>query len=261
MKKLSLLFFKLLLYPLLISAMTSLLSFQRKVQATIFSDRSSLASSYTSEVLDKWMAMQIRLMSNTPASFNGPFTRIYSYTGLAAFECVLPGISKKSDYLFSTASLNGIPALPGIEDSKKYHWPSSLNAAMAFMNRSMFPSANAGNKMAIDSLENAISLSIGREVDAATLQRSANYGLRVAQIIFSWAETDGYHHASEAYTPPQGRGKWVPTPPGFAKAVTPYWGNLRTIVTGSIDNTQPPAPIPYSEDSSSAFYKEVKRVS
>jgi len=35
---------------------------------------------------------------------------------------------------------------------------------------------------------------------------------------------------------------------------------LRTIVTGSIENAQPPAPIPYSEDTSSEFYKEVKSV-
>jgi len=256
MKKLILLFTRLLLYSLLISAITGLQSFEKNSPPV----NSPLASSYTSDVLDKWMGMQIRLMSSTPANFNGPFVRIYSYTGLVAFESLLPGISKKSDYKFSTEKLNGIPPMPAIDNEKKYHWPSCVNAALAFMNRMMFPSTVGINRTTIDSLENALRSSFANDVDAATIERSANYGLQVAQRIYSWAETDGYLHANDSYTPPSGPGKWKPTPPNFAKPVTPYWGSLRTIVHGSTDNAQPPAPIPYSEDSSSAFYKEVKLI-
>ena len=59
---------------------------------------------------------------------------------------------------------------------------------------------------------------------------------------------------------PTGPGLWVPTPPAFAAASTPYWGKLRTIVAGSGTDTQPGAPTPYSEDPSSDFYKMVKQV-
>jgi hypothetical protein len=52
----------------------------------------------------------------------------------------------------------------------------------------------------------------------------------------------------------------VPTPPAFAKAAVPYWGNLRTIVAGSDDGSQPGAPIAYSTDPSSDFYKMVEQV-
>ncbi len=71
---------------------------------------------------------------------------------------------------------------------------------------------------------------------------------------------NGYLHASDAYTAPTGPGLWVPTPPAFANASTPYWGNLRTIVPGSIINTQPGASTPYSTDPTSDFYKMVKQV-
>jgi hypothetical protein len=260
MKKFALLFIKLLFYPILISVSSSLLSFQKQADHVELIDKSPLASSYTSQVLDKWMSMQIFLMSNTPAIFNGPFVRIFSYTSLAAYESIYPGISKTSPYRFSPEKLNQMPAMPAVEEGKKYYWPCSLNSALAFMNRSMFSSASATNKSVIDSLENAMKIAFANDADEATLRRSSLYGLQVAQRIFSWAETDGYLHASDAYTPPAGPGKWKPTPPNFAKPVTPYWGNLRTIVTGSIDNAQPPAPIPYSEDTSSAFYKEVKSV-
>ncbi len=131
MKKLILLFTKLLLYPVLISTITGLLSFKNNAKFNAFSDKSPLASSYTSQVLDKWMGMQIKLMSTTIANFNGPFVRIYAYSGLAAFESIFPGIEKNSSHQFSSTALNNIPVMPGIEQGKKYHWPSSINAALA----------------------------------------------------------------------------------------------------------------------------------
>ena len=82
----------------------------------------------------------------------------------------------------------------------------------------------------------------------------------MARSIYKWAESDGYLHANDAFTLPSGPGKWEPTPPNFLKPSTPHWGSLRTMIEGSMENSEPPAPIPYSEDSASAFYKEVKLV-
>ncbi|HEX7846166.1 MAG TPA: vanadium-dependent haloperoxidase, partial [Chitinophagaceae bacterium] len=59
---------------------------------------------------------------------------------------------------------------------------------------------------------------------------------------------------------PAGDGLWVPTAPAFANPVSPYWGNNRPVITGSIVNTQPGAPIAYSTDPASGFYKMVKQV-
>jgi hypothetical protein len=223
-------------------------------------ERSPLASSYSSAVLDKWMAMQIQLMRSTPAVFNGPFVRIYSYSGLIAYQSVLPGISDKSDLWFSVGKLNRFPSMPLILANKKYHWPSSLNAAMAFINRTMFTAASVESRIAIDSLEKAIESSFEKDADAATLERSATFGLETAKKIFDWSESDGYHNVGNSFIPPQGPGKWKPTPPAYSKPIAPHWGGIRTMVNGSADKTEAPAPIPYSEDSSSAFYKEAKEV-
>ena len=260
MKKLLLPFTRLLLYLVLISGITGLLSFQKNKWINAPADKSHVASSYSSDVLDKWMSMQIRLMASTPATFNGPFVRIYAYSGVAGYAAIYPGISKKSIDLFLITRLNNMPDLPATDPNKKYHWPSSINAALAFMNRSMFPMANAANKMAIDSLEEALKKAFSKKVDDTTIKFSADYGLQVAKKIFTWAETDGYRNSSNPYTPPAGQGLWKPTAPKFASAVTPYWGRLRTIVAGSIDNTQPAPPPNYSEDTLSVFYKMVKQV-
>jgi hypothetical protein len=56
-------------------------------------DKSEPASYYATYVLDRWLEMQIKLMSSTFANFNGPFVRIYSYTSLAAYESVAASIS------------------------------------------------------------------------------------------------------------------------------------------------------------------------
>ena len=95
---------------------------------------------------------------------------------------------------------------------------------------------------------------------SAILDRSIAFGKAVAENIFQWAQTDGYLHASDPYTPPTGAGLWEPTPPAFGPASTPYWGNLRTIVPGSGNNAQPGAPPAYSIDPSSDFYKMAKQV-
>ena len=218
------------------------------------------SSAYSSTILNNWMTMQIRIMSTTIASYNGPFVRIYSYCGLVAYESIHPGILTTSKNNFPLAALNNFPSIPSIEKNKKYHWPSSLNAALAFMNKAMFSNTSPANKAAIDSLEMTLKKMFIKTLDSATIERSSDFGKMVAKKIFEWAETDGYKKAGNPYMPPSGPGKWIPTPPAYAKASTPYWGNLRTMVTGSIENTQPPPPPPYSEEPGSDFYKMIQQV-
>lgn len=218
------------------------------------------ASSYTTNILNKWIELQIKLMSKTIANFNGPFVRIYSYSGLAGYQSILPGIQHNSPYLIPSIAFNNFPVMPGIQPGKKYHWPASLNAALAFMNRAMFPLTSPENKAAIDSLETVLKSSFNGEADAGSLERSADFGRLTAQKIFDWAETDGHKHANAPYNVPEGQGKWVPTPPNFIRPSTPYWGSLRTIVAGSLEKTEPPPPPVYSEDTASHFYKMIKQV-
>lgn len=251
---------RLLLFVVLMPATGIGLCVQTLAQSVALPGKNLPASAYSVEVLDKWMAMQIKLMSSTIASFNGPFVRIYSYSSIAAYQSVYPGIPKNSSSQLSVAQLNEMPDFPKTEKGKKYHWPASLNAALAYMSLAMFPATNSFNKAAIDSLENALVKTFRKVTDSTTIGRSALFGRQVAEIIYSWSENDGFRNVNNPFTIPYGPGKWEPTPPNFAKPVTPYWGNLRTIVKGSVDNTQPPAPPPYSEDTVSDFYKMVNEV-
>jgi hypothetical protein len=242
-----------------LALVTSLMSCNKEGPITSSSSPSDLknAHTYPADVINKWIAMQLRLMRNATGIPNVAFSRYYAYSGIAAVEALTPGLPT-SEAL--SGKWNGLTGLPVADKSKPYYWPASVNAALAMMNRDIFTAANAADKTAIDSLETALNNSFLVIKNADVVTQSDAFGKSVADAVFSWSETDGYKNASSAYTPPTGAGLWVPTPPAFAHASTPYWGNNRPAVLGSIINTQPGAPIPYSEDPSSPFFHMVKQV-
>ena len=215
------------------------------------------ASRYSSDVIDKWITMQIRLDRDAIGITNVAFVRYYAYSGIAALEALAPGTELSK---VTNGKWNGLTNLPRADFFKKYYWPASENASLASINRSIFINASAADKAAIDSLENALNTIYLSTQNADEVARSNAFGKSVADAVFSWSETDGYKNASTAYTPPVGPGLWVPTPPAFAAASTPYWGNNRPIIAGSTDNTQPGAPLAYSEDAKSPFFQMVKHV-
>jgi hypothetical protein len=215
------------------------------------------ASQYSSEVLDKWMTMQLRLMRNATGIPNQTFSRHYVYAGITALESLSPGLSSHSG---SYRKWNGLSGLPVPNRSVRYYLPANVNAAMAAINRALFPGANAADKTAIDSLEEALTTGFLITHTASRIAKSAEFGKAVATAVFNWSETDGYKNASNPYTPPTGPGLWKPTPPASASASTPYWGNNRTVVSGSITNAPVPAPTAYSADPTSPFYLMVKQL-
>lgn len=213
--------------------------------------------SYSSDVAIKWMNMQIRLMAATTGVANVAFSRPYAYSGIALYEAVVPGMPPFNSL---AGKLNGLTGMPQTEHGAAYHWPTSANAALASINRQMFPNASTVNKAAIDSLENALNTEFSDETNSEIIDRSIAFGKSAAQKVYDWAETDGYLHANDPYTPPTGEGFWVPPTLPLPAGSTPYWGNLRVMVTGSGNNAQPGSPTTYSTDPSSDFYKMAKEV-
>ncbi|HET6722970.1 MAG TPA: vanadium-dependent haloperoxidase [Chitinophagaceae bacterium] len=215
-------------------------------------------SYYSSEVLDKWMSMQLRLMRNATGIANHAFSRHFAYAGVAAFESLKPGLPAQAFYW--SDKWNGLTGLPVFNHAKKYYYPANVNAALAAINKAFFPNASAADKIAIDSLEAALKQEFLEGQPESIITTSSNFGRAVAAAIFNWAETDGYKNANNPYTMPTGTGLWKPTAPAFANPATPYWGNNRAIIDGSINNSQPGGLFEYSTDPASSFYYMVKEV-
>ena len=211
---------------------------------------------YSSDVVIKWMDMQLRLMRTSSPFVGGlPVSRIFGYTGIALYESVVPGMPA---YQSLSGQLNQFPDMPKTEPGFAYHWPSNANAALAAITRRFFPTTSDANKVSIDSLENALSIQYSSSEKGDVLQRSIAFGKSIAQLVFDWAKTDGADHANDPYTPPVGPGLWEPF--GAQVAFAPYWKNNRVMVAGSLDGANVPPPPAYSTDPSSYFYKMVKEV-
>lgn len=215
-------------------------------------------SSHSSIVLDKWMTMQLRLMRNATGIANHAFSRHFAYSGVAALESLKPGLY--GQFFQWTNKWNGLTGLPAPGHAKDYYYPANVNAAMAAINKAMFPNAHAADKAAIDSLEGVLIQEFLTTQTGSLINTSSVFGKAVAAAVFNWAETDGYKNANNPYTIPTGWGLWKPTPPAFGNPATPYWGSNRTIMTGSIDHTQAAPPLSYSTHPESPFYNMVKEV-
>ena len=212
-------------------------------------------AAYSSDVTTSWINMQLKL---TRATAGSPlfFGRYFAYVSVAGYESVVPGMS---DYKSLVGQLNGLPAMPATTPDVTYNWAISANAALAAMNRNFFPTATTANKASIDSLETANNTLFKQESTTDEINRSVDFGQKVAAVVFEWSKSDGFDNATP-YTPPTGAGLWVPTAPAFAKASLPNWGKNRLFVANSSTDAVPGAPTPYSEDTKSAFYAMVKDV-
>lgn len=213
---------------------------------------------YSSNVLDTWITLQLRLMRNATGIANHAFSRHFAYAGVAAYESIK--FSMNGSNTQWSDRWNGLTGLPVPEHARNYYAPASVNAAMAAINRAMFPNANDADKAAIDALELAWKDEFLVDQQASIIDKSIEFGKAVASAVYSWAETDRYKNASAPYTIPTGPGKWKPTPPAFSLPGTPYWGNNRTIITGSTANSEATAPLEYSTEPGSAFYTMAKQV-
>ncbi len=219
---------------------------------------------FSSDVVVSWINMQLQMNKvPLPAGTAGQASeRCQAYCGIALYESVVPGMPA---YQTLTGQLTDFPEMPSTEPGKAYHWAASANAALAEMNKRLFPATAAANKTAMTNLENSYAVTFANQVDAATLQRSITFGKEVAARVFAWAATDGSANVNPPYVfpsgtglPPVGTGLWVPT------AATPPAGAFtyqrRYLVPGSAYGTTLQPPPTFSTVPSSPFYNMVKEV-
>ncbi len=206
----------------------------------------------SSEVVTSWLTMQLKIAQAMP----GPppvLARRWAYTGVALWEALQPGMP---GYQSIAPQLNGLPALPQPAQSLTYYFPASANAALAAMNRAIHPGISPANLARIDSLEAANLARYQQHQQPDVLANSIDFGKKIAAAVFEWSKTDGYDNTTP-YTPLSGPAFWKPTPPAFAPAILSNWGKVRTIVANSDAGAEQGAPIPYSEDKASEYYKQV----
>jgi hypothetical protein len=185
-------------------------------------------------------------------------SRAFAYTGIALYESLVAGMP---EYQSLVGQLNELGELP--QPTGEYHWGMVANSTLMTITKRMFPTAPAENFVLIDRLYNEIAAEFGN-VD---VRSSAEFGASVAEAVYQWSMTDGGHEGyrknyPKDYALPIGDAFWIQTirTKGLpARAMLPYWGNNRSFLSDG-ELCVLPAPLEYSEETTSLFYREALEV-
>jgi hypothetical protein len=189
-------------------------------------------------------------------------SRSLGYMGLAMYECIVHGDPSLRSM---SGQLNGLNNLPLPSQGVSYDWPLALNAGQDTLLKLLYPrneNLDAENTRLIDTLANLIAEKRRKDLSADVVAASEKIGINIAVAIYNWSLTDGGHQGFKrnfdpSFPFPSGPSYWVPPVGGQTVSqypLHPHWGNNRTFVPA---NAMIPVPaiVPYSNNSSSAYYK------
>ena len=215
---------------------------------------SNKANDESSAVAVGWYELQLKMtLTANPAISPLVANRTFGFIGIGLYESVKPGIKNS---ISLSEKLYQMPPMPEKENNNGYSWGVSANAALAKLVASFYPPAVvSANQQRIDSLEAAYNDLLKPKMKSAVFNRSQAFGRSVADAIIAWAQTDNSNLSNAGYTLPVFPGSWVPTPPAFANALSPFFESTRPFLEQNLEAISPPFIHDYSEVLGSDFYK------
>lgn len=219
---------------------------------------------YSYEVPSQWMELELRLIKSTPGYTPPVASRTLAYTSLAFYESVVPGMV---GYIPANQAFGFNYSLPAINPKKSYNWVIVANEALYSILANMFE--GTANQKSIDSFYKKMISKHGIALDDEQGVVSKEYGKNVAEVIYNWSKSDfadkAYNNNYPShynYKMHDGLAFWIPTPPEFQQIpLQPFWGDNRPFMAANITGTcLPPAPLAFSTDTASDFYKQAFEV-
>lgn len=181
-------------------------------------------------------------------------SRIYAYTSLAAYEA---SRFEKPGFPSLTAQLNGFEAMPAAKgDGGMHHLLAATKAFFTVAERITF------SKDTLAAYQQKVYEDFRSLLDEETYKNSLAWGEAVGLRVFERTKKDNYKETRgmPKFLGMNEEGKWRPTQPDYLDAAEPYWASIKPMVIDSSAAFKCPAPVPYSTDKSSAFYKQVEEV-
>ena len=220
---------------------------------------------YSSDVLFRWIDFQLTLYKINSGVMGGiGGARFAAWTGITAYESVVPGMPA---YQSLSGQLTAFTGLPTTEPGFAYHWPQSLNAALAYLTTNLFP-APAGQKAAQDQSikdfkDNLYNEFLNGGASAELLNRSSVFGEEVATKIVQWVNSENKPVIPDTYPTEAGfdiaSGEWVRTNPNAPSALR-NWGLTRLFVPESLAGIVTSDPFTYSTAQGSDFRNMVQAI-
>jgi PAP2 superfamily len=183
-------------------------------------------------------------------------SRILAYASIAGYEATLPGFP---EYQSLAGQLNGLNPTPQPEANKAYCFPLAGANAMLIVSKTLVFSEGDVDSLKEQVLDNFKAMNMPPDV----FERSMKYGEAVAKHILAWSKQDNYaqlRSAPKFTIDTKDAARWRPTPPMYADALEPHWNKIRPWVLDSASQFKAAAPVPFSTQKNSAFYKQAYEV-
>jgi len=216
------------------------------------------------EILRQWYKVVLMLVRHT-ATYSPPVaSRAFAYLGVAAYQAVASG----STSLVSLAGqLNGLKALPPRDPAKTYSDAVITHCVMASAVKEFFGNTGPTGQRVMAAAEKKLKGQALQGLPDDVIAASLAYGEALKAAIIDWSATDGGAVIENMgfpmdYAVSKESGHWQPTSAIRMQQfpLLPTWGQNRTFAMPSGASCGLPPPTPYSEEPSSAFYKQAKEV-
>jgi len=180
--------------------------------------------------------------------------RIHAYSNLAGYQA---SYHSEQGYTTMVGKLNGFTTCPKPQDGITYDYRVATVAAMQVACSKLLYRIGIS-----DSLAAVHFAALQAEVPKDVFDRSKAFGVEVGKAVNAYAKADGYSRTQGLpdYEWPRCDSCWIPTPPNFTKPLSPYCGQVRTIVLTGANEFRVPPSIPFSTSKNTAFYKAAMEV-
>lgn len=180
--------------------------------------------------------------------------RIHAYQNLAGYQAAYHG---EKGYRSLVGVLNGFKDCPMPDASKEYDWRVAAVAAYQVACSKLVYRINITDSLAMAHFE-ALKPYVATDI----FERSIAYGKDVGKAINAYAKADGYPRTQGMpdWEWPKCDSCWEPTPPNYARPLSPYCGMVRTIALKSVDQFPVEPPMPFGTTMDSQFYKAAMAV-
>ena len=216
----------------------------------------------STDVLAQWYRLVLLLVRHTPTYSPPVASRAFAYLGIAAYEtmaAVAPG------WRSLAGQLNGLEKHQYTD--QKTDAAHALHGCLSSAVALFFSNTGPTGQRAMKAMERKLAAGPAGTVADDVAAKSEDLGRAITRHIWEWSQTDGGHVIEnlgfpQSYALKKGKSHWVPTSTiALQQApLLPQWGTNRTFAMPDGKACPLPTPPDYSEDKSSAFYREALEV-
>lgn len=221
------------------------------------------ADNRAEQVLGTWYKLLLELIRHT-ATYSPPVaSRAFAYLGITVFEALATGNPALHTL---SGQVRDLPPLPA-RAAGAFDEACVLEAALAHAMQAHFGNTGPTGQRAMQAMIGKMAEVAGMGVAEDVAARSRAHGLAVSEHILAWSAGDGGAVIENMgfpyeYTLTEGPAHWVPTSTVAVQQhpLLPNWGQNRPFAIPTEGGCDLPAPLTYSEDPASEFYKQALEV-